>query len=295
MNIQRIRTNPHDHSPNALSYFGVVRLPNDEYGNPRFMCLTCHEVFTVPAAKRLKHGFWVCPYSCNEDFTSDKPDPQSVVWAMYAIVRQFHNEAVFVEALRYVMDNINNIDPLCFNWRDALQTILGLADDAKVKPGVFGSALALNALRHYVAHLAKHFNELVPDGTGTEGWEKKRLLEKVVVAGMPQNDPKALIEPLVDAACYMLGMAPIELLRIRGDHNEAVCACHRAYKRAYKTGLMNPHHVKLMEEMFHRFKKGRPSGRLELPNVDEWEESLDELFHLTSKASNQSGSAPTIH
>lgn len=295
MNIQRTRTNPHDHSPNALSNFGVVRLPNNEDGNPRFMCLTCHEVWTVPAAKRLKHGFWVCPYSCNEDFTSDEPDPQNVLWAMYAIVRQFHNEADFNEALWYVMGNINNTDPLCFNWRDALQTILDLADDASVKPGVFGSELALNALRHCVAHLAKHFNELVPDGAGTEGWERKRLLEKVVVAGVPHDDPKELIEPLVDAACYMLGMAPIEVLRIRMDHSEAVYDLRRAYKRAHKTGLMNPHHVQLMEEMFHRFMKGRSSGRLELPNVTEWEKSLEELSHLTRKAPSQIGSAPTIH
>ncbi len=180
MNIQRTRTNPHDHSPNALSNFGVVRLPNNEDGNPRFMCLACHEVWTVPAAKRLKHGFWVCPYSCNEDFTSDDPDPQNVLWAMFAIVRQFHNEADFNEALWYVMDNIYNTDPLCFNWRDALQTILDLANDASIKPGVFGSELALNALRHYVAHLAKHFKELVPDGADSRQRGKCSAAESMV-------------------------------------------------------------------------------------------------------------------
>lgn len=180
MDIQKTRKCPHDHTPNALSYFNVVRLANDENGNPRFMCLTCHEVWTVPAAKRLKHGFWLCPYSCNEDFASTKANPQNVLWAMYALVNQFHNEADFKEALMYVSNFLYEDEPLCFNWREGLHTILDLADEAKVKPGVFGSELALNALRHCVAHLAKHFNELVPDGADSRQRAKCSSVEGMV-------------------------------------------------------------------------------------------------------------------
>lgn len=164
LNSLRLRKTPHDHGAKALSYFGVVRLNNDDDGNARFMCLSCHEVWTVPDGERLSPHYWLCPYSCNEDFLGDKSDPQNVLWSMFAIASLFQNEADFKEALTYVDAYLYDSRPLCFNRREALQDILDLADEAKVKPGVFGSELALNALRHYVAHLARHFKELVPDG-----------------------------------------------------------------------------------------------------------------------------------
>ena len=176
MNIEKwkIRTKLHDHGNYATSKFGVIFIGYNWEGKRTLMCLHCGTTWTIEDGK-APAGYWVCPVAgCNEVFKTgfkDKSDVGAALWAIMTLWRPFTVEGEYMtDCLIELQEMINGTEPLRkalpflgpngpveVSWEDELEGILDNIADAKVKPGHFGTELALNTIRHYVAHLWEWF------------------------------------------------------------------------------------------------------------------------------------------
>jgi hypothetical protein len=184
MNIEelKIRTKPHDHTPNAMSYTGSIFIGLNSEGKRTLMCLECGTTWSIEDGK-APAGYWVCRgRGCNLFFKygiTPEVGPGFVLSRIGNLWEPFTSpgDSMF-DCLGGLYDMLNDVEPLRriyagphgiveVSWEDDLNGILENIEHAKVKPGHFGTELALNTIRHYVAHLWAWF-EHEEEVAGTE-------------------------------------------------------------------------------------------------------------------------------
>ncbi|WP_319467002.1 hypothetical protein [uncultured Pseudodesulfovibrio sp.] len=163
---------PHDHGNYAMSKMGSIFIGLNDEGKRTLMCLECGTTWTIEDGK-APAGYSVCPaYGCNSFFKygiTPEAGPAFVLSRISNLWRPFTTEGEFMnDCLGELYRMLNDVEPLrCIyggphgiieiSWEDHLEGILENIAYAKVKPGHFGTGLALNTIRHYVAHLWKWF------------------------------------------------------------------------------------------------------------------------------------------
>ena len=234
MDIQneiRIGT-PHDHGNHAMSKFGVIFIGYNWEGKRTLMCLECGTTWTIEKGK-APAAYWVCPLAgCNEVFKTgitSEGEARSALWSIMNLWRPFTDQGTMMDNMETLEAILEGEDIGC-EPGEYLKDILDLiSNHAKIKPGVFGTELALNTIRHYVAHLWQWF-------------AVKNCLKVIVELGfhLLNIPPEMVREKLMD-----------------GDKEKVITLFSIIYGNAH---LLDEGHVRIMDEVFYRYQTGKNSA-----------------------------------
>lgn len=205
----KIRKKPHDHTHHAMSKFGVIFIGLNCEGKRTLMCLECGGTWAIEDGK-APVDYWVCRVNkCNLFFKhgiTPEAGPAFVLSRIGNLWRPFTTEGdSMIDCLGGLYEIFNDIKPLRriyggphgiieISWEDYLNGIIENIEHAKIKPGHFGTELALNTIRHYVAHLWKWF-EHEEEVAGTEEAED----HEAVLA----KAPSFIDAPTLDAEAHL--------------------------------------------------------------------------------------------
>lgn len=147
---------PHDHGNHAMSKMGSIFIGYNLWGERTLMCLECGTIWSIKDGK-APAGYWVCPQAaCNEVFKTGfthESDAEAALLSILHLWGPFTEHGSMVELLdcfRLILEG----EEIGLTANECLGYILNLIDNhAKITPGAFGTELALNTIRHYVAHL----------------------------------------------------------------------------------------------------------------------------------------------